>query len=82
MKVAIITANTDIYKEREENTSGEMIRDLVTEAGLEIVFLRALPKDRKVLSTVMQRMAELNLSFGNFSNRNRRLLGAPPSAPP
>ena len=51
MKVAIITANTDIYKEREENTSGEMIRDLVTEAGLEIVFLRALPKDRKVLST-------------------------------
>ena len=62
MKVAIITANTDIYKEREENTSGEMIRDLVTEAGLEIVFLRALPKDRKVLSTVMQRMAANHLT--------------------
>ena len=62
MKVAIITANTDIYKEREENTSGEMIRDLVTEAGLEIVFLRALPKDRKVLSTVMQRMADNHLT--------------------
>ena len=64
MKVAIITANTDIYKEREENTSGEMIRDLVTEAGLEIVFLRALPKDRKVLSTVMQRMTDLILVTG------------------
>ena len=36
MKVAIITANTDIYKEREENTSGEKIRDQVTEAGQEI----------------------------------------------
>ena len=53
MKVAIITANTDIYREREENESGEIIRDMVTEAGLEIVFMRALPTDRKVLSTVM-----------------------------
>ncbi|WP_346662989.1 MogA/MoaB family molybdenum cofactor biosynthesis protein [uncultured Merdimonas sp.] len=62
MKVAIITANTDIYKERQENTSGEIIRDMVTEAGLEIVFLRALPRDRKVLSTVMQRMADNHLT--------------------
>lgn len=62
MKVAIITANTDIYKERQENTSGEIIRDMVTEAGLEIVFLRALPRDRKVLTTVMQRMADNHLT--------------------
>ncbi len=62
MKVAIITANTDIYKEREENESGEIIRDMVTEAGLEIVFMRALPTDRKVLSTVMQRMTDNHLT--------------------
>ena len=62
MKVAIITANTDIYREREENESGEIIRDMVTEAGLEIVFMRALPTDRKVLSTVMQRMVDNHLT--------------------
>ena len=62
MKVAIITANTDIYRERKENESGEIIRDMVTEAGLEIVFMRALPTDRKVLSTVMQRMVDNHLT--------------------
>lgn len=58
MRVAIITANTDIYKEKEENTSGEVIQKIVEEAGMEVVFMRALPTDRKVLSTVMQRMAD------------------------
>lgn len=58
MRVAIITANTDIYKEKEQNTSGEVIQKIVEEAGMEVVFMRALPTDRKVLSTVMQRMAD------------------------
>lgn len=62
MRVAIITANTDIYREKEENTSGEVIQKIVEEAGLEIVFMRALPTDRKVLSTVMQRMADNHLT--------------------
>ena len=29
MKVAIITANTDVYKGREENASGEAIKMIV-----------------------------------------------------
>lgn len=62
MRVAIITANTDIYREKEENTSGEVIQKIVEEAGLEIVFMRALPTDRKVLSTVMQRMVDNHLT--------------------
>lgn len=62
MRVAIITANTDIYKEKEENTSGEVIQKLVEEAGMEVIFMRALPTDRKVLSTVMQRMADNHLT--------------------
>ena len=32
MRVAIITANTDIYRGREENESGEVIKKIVEEA--------------------------------------------------
>ena len=58
MKVAIITANTDIYIGVKENESGEAAKLVVEEAGLEVVFLRALPLDREVLSTVMKRMVD------------------------
>lgn len=58
MRVAIITANTDIYRGNEENAGGEVIQKIVEEAGLEIVFMRALPLDREVLSTVMERLAD------------------------
>lgn len=62
MRVAIITANTDIYRNKEENVSGEAIREIVEEVGCEITFMRALPLDREVLSTVMQRMADNHLT--------------------
>lgn len=62
MRVAIITANTDIYRGNEENASGEVIQKIVEEAGLEIVFMRALPLDREVLSTVMERLADNQLT--------------------
>lgn len=62
MKVAIITASTAIYREQEENQSGEIIRKMVEEAGMEVVFMKALPNDRKVLSTVFQRMADNHLA--------------------
>ncbi|MGF0032953.1 MogA/MoaB family molybdenum cofactor biosynthesis protein [Bariatricus sp. SGI.154] len=62
MRVAIITANTDIYRGNEENASGEVIQKIVEEAGLEIVFMRALPLDREVLSTVMERLADNHLT--------------------
>lgn len=43
MRVAIITANTDIYRGNEENVSGEAIKEIVEEVGCEITFMRALP---------------------------------------
>ena len=52
MKVAIITANTDIYKGTKANESGEAVKLVAEEAGLEVVFMRALPLDREVLSAI------------------------------
>ena len=62
MRVAIITASTDIYRGNEENVSGEAIKEIVEEVGCEVIFMRALPLDREVLSTVMQRMADNHLT--------------------
>ena len=58
MKLAILTENTAIYREQEEDKAGEAIRKMMEKAGEEVVFMKALPNDRKVLSTVMQRMAD------------------------
>lgn len=58
MRVAIITANTDIYKGTKANESVEAVKLVAEEAGLEVVFMRALPLDREVLSTVMKRMTD------------------------
>ena len=62
MKVAIITANTAVYKETEENRSGEIIKRFAEDADLDIMFMRALPLDRTVLATVMQRMCDAMLT--------------------
>ena len=62
MRVAIITANTAVYREKEEDTAGKVIRKLIEQAGHTIVFQKALPCDRTVLSTVMQRMADGHLT--------------------
>lgn len=62
MKAAIITASTAVYREQEENVSGEVIRQMAEEAGMEVVFMKALPNDRKVLATVFQRMADNHLA--------------------
>lgn len=62
MKVAVLTANTNIYREQEEDKSAKVIKKILDEAGLEIVFMKALPNDRDVLSTIMQRMADGKLA--------------------
>ena len=62
MKVAIITASTAVYKGEKEDASGKVIRKMVEEAGLDVVFMKALPTDKTVLSTVFQRMADGNLA--------------------
>lgn len=58
MKVAILTANTEVYKEREEDKSGKVIRQILKDAGAQVVFAQAVPLDQKVSSTVMQRLAD------------------------
>lgn len=62
MRVAILTANTDIYREKEEDKAGNVIKKILEENELQVVFMKALPTDRKVLSTVMQRMADDGLA--------------------
>ena len=66
MKVAIITANTDIYKGTKANESGEAVKLVAEEAGLEVVFMRALPLDREVLSARLAdgKAADLILTTG------------------
>ena len=58
MRVAVITASTPIYRGQEEDASGKVIRHILEEAGHDIVFQKALPCDKTVLSTVMQRMVD------------------------
>lgn len=62
MRVAVITASTAVYKGKEQDKSGELVRQMVEEVGMEVVFMKALPNDRKVLSTVFQRMADGHLA--------------------
>ena len=62
MRVAILTANTAIYKETEEDKGGKAIKKMVEKAGEQVVFMKAVPNDRKVLSTIMQRMADGNVA--------------------
>ncbi len=62
MRVAILTANTAIYREQEEDKSGQAVKKMVEKAGEQVVFSKAVPNDRKVLSTIMQRMADGELA--------------------
>ena len=62
MKVAVLTANTNIYRGQEENQAEPVIKKILEGAELEIVFMKALPNDRQVLSTVMQRMADAHVA--------------------
>ena len=62
MRVAIITANTEVYRGNEEDKSGQVIKKIIEEAGGTIVFMKALPLDAEVLSTVIERMADGHLT--------------------
>lgn len=62
MKIAIITASTEVYRGAKDDAAGKTIKDIVEAAGHEIVFIKALPCDRKVLATVMQRMADAHVA--------------------
>ncbi len=62
MRVAIITASTPVYRGHEEDKSGKVIKRIIEEAGHKIVFMKPLPCDKTVLSTVMQRMTDGHLT--------------------
>ena len=62
MKVAIITASTAVYRGREEDGAGEVIREIAEAEGMDIVFMKPLPNDRKVLATVFERLADNHLA--------------------
>lgn len=62
MRVAIITASTPVYRGHEEDKSGKVIKRIMEEAGHKIIFMKPLPCDKTVLSTVMQRMADGHLT--------------------
>ncbi|GFI43940.1 MAG: MogA/MoaB family molybdenum cofactor biosynthesis protein [Dorea sp.] len=58
MRVAIITASTEIYRGNAGNESGEAIMEMVEEAGFEITYMGAIPNDREVLAAVMTRITD------------------------
>ena len=70
MRVAIITANTDIYKGTKANESGEAVKLVAEEAGLEVVFMRALPLDSEAMrahTMKLTRRSMLNRSVAGIS---------------
>lgn len=69
MKVAILTANTKAYRGQDTDESGQVVEDLIKDAGFEVVFRRALPLDQEVLESVLagiadDEMADLILTTG------------------
>lgn len=69
MKVAILTGSTEVYRQEVEDKSGDVIEQIITGAGFEIVLRRALPLDKELLSNVLQsicdsEMADLVLTTG------------------
>ena len=41
MRVAILTANTAVYREQEEDRGGKAIKKMVEKAGEQVVFMRS-----------------------------------------
>lgn len=61
MKAAIIIANTAIYKGKQEDKTGPIIERMIKQVGFNINFMKVLPGDKEVLSTVMQRLADTGM---------------------
>ncbi|MCP1101546.1 molybdopterin adenylyltransferase [Aequitasia blattaphilus] len=62
MRVALITVNTAVYKNEEEDAAGILLKEILEEDNIEVVFSKALPSDREVLSKVMQRIADSDMA--------------------
>ena len=58
MKAAIITASTLGYQGFSEDGSGPVIKRMAEKVGFEVKFMKVLPEDQTVLSSVMKRLAD------------------------
>ncbi len=58
-KVGIITASDKGSRGEREDVSGQVIHELVTKAGYEVVSLKILPDEREALSIEMMRLADV-----------------------
>jgi len=63
MRVAVITVDTQVYRNQKEDTTSEVIQEyLGQKEGVSIIFKKALPNDTKVIATILQRMADGQLA--------------------
>ncbi|HIW21923.1 MAG TPA: MogA/MoaB family molybdenum cofactor biosynthesis protein [Candidatus Dorea intestinavium] len=63
MRVAIITVDTEIYRGEKEDLTLEALEGILeNEEDISIVFKKALPSDEKVISTILQRMADADVA--------------------
>lgn len=60
MRVAILTSSDSGYAGEREDLSGPVIKEIVTQAGYEVVRMVLLPDDRKMLAEEMKRIADEN----------------------
>ena len=58
-KVGIITASDKGSKGEREDLSGLVIKEMVTDAGYEVVSLKIVPDEREALSNEMIRLADV-----------------------
>lgn len=58
-KVGIITASDKGSRGEREDVSGQVIHEMVTKAGYEVVSLKILPDEREALSIEMMRLADV-----------------------
>ena len=49
MRVAILTANTAVYREQEEDRGGKAIKKMVEKAGEQVVFMKAVPNGETMI---------------------------------
>ena len=58
-KVGIITASDKGSRGEREDISGQVIHEMVTKAGYEVVSLKIVPDERDALSIEMMRLADV-----------------------
>lgn len=58
MKAAIFTLDTGLYRARKESTAASALKRMLEQVGFEVKAAGVLPEDKKVLSAVMQRLAD------------------------